>query len=34
VDRVVRVGAALAFEPLWDGEDLIHVVTRSVRLSG
>jgi hypothetical protein len=34
VDRVVRVGAALAFEPLWDGEDLIHVVTRSVRVSG
>src|SRR5207237_8667765 len=32
VDRVVPVGEALAFDPVWDGFDLIDDFTRRVRV--
>jgi hypothetical protein len=34
VDRIVPVGDALAFDPVWDGFDLIDDFTRRVRVKG
>jgi hypothetical protein len=32
IDRMVPVGSALAFDPTWDGQDLIEAFTRRVTL--
>jgi hypothetical protein len=34
LDRVVPIGAALAFAPVWDGTDLITFFTRTITLDG
>ena len=33
IDRIVPVGRALDFAPVWDGHDLWHAFTRQVDLA-
>jgi hypothetical protein len=32
VDRIVPIGEALAFAPIWDGQDLVTVFSRKISL--
>ncbi|PJK00096.1 hypothetical protein CO615_05390 [Lysobacteraceae bacterium NML75-0749] len=32
IDRIVPVGRALDFDPVWDGIDLLHILTRHITL--